>query len=197
MILVGGSSQIPYIKKKIEENFPNLRGKIINSTDYDKCVAKGAAILGAIKEGKNIAPFGRNHCSSVIAYNLFVVHSGKRELFIKHGVNYPFEKEQKYVFMLRHALDTQIPLKFCEEYEKNNETVVNTIKDIQFYHPCFYTGDKMSVALEVDEAGLYKFTARHEETGERIEFESEKLFTLTADEMNKLKDKIKTMKDIT
>ena len=52
------------------------------------------------------------------------------------------------------------------------------MSDIKFYHPCFYTGDEIEIQLSVDECGLFKFTAIHSDSGEAVDFEAEKPYSM-------------------
>jgi molecular chaperone DnaK len=196
VILVGGTSQIPYFKKLIEKEFPKIRGRVLNSPDYHNAIAQGAAIIGAIKDGISVPPFGKNTCKSVVSHSLYVKHEGQKDLFIKYGMNYPFTAKQEYTFKIRHSLDTNIKMQFLETYNQGNKPIENPIKDISFFHPCFYTEDQIAVTLEIDEAGIYKFTARHCDTDEKIQFESEKLFTLSDEEIVEIKAQLQKMRDV-
>lgn len=198
VILVGGTSQIPYFRKLISVQFPELKNQIIISEDYDNAIAKGAAILGAIKNNIEVPPFGRNRCFNTVSHNVLV----NNELFIPYGTKFPFTKPMHKQFPIKHALQRNIPIEICEEYEKYNfEAKQRTlqrriVKDVKFYHPFFYSGEKLTLILEIDDHGLLHFSAIHNETKEQIDFESEKLFQLDQHEFKDAFEKLSRVKEI-
>ncbi len=199
VILVGGSAQIPYIKKYLQQEFPHFRNKIINAIDYDNAIAKGAAILAAIEDGHNVPPFGRNNVKNVVAHDLYVNQDGineNDEPFLSYGTSYPFSERQTKDLPIRKSLDTKINIKFVEKFIRQGTEKEKIIQDINFYHPFFYTNDHIRVEIDIDELGMYKFTATHVETGESIEFEAEQLFEMSNTEIEKAKREIKILRDI-
>lgn len=198
VILVGGSAQIPYIKTFLEKTFPQFKNKIINAVDYDNAIAKGAAILAAIEDGNNVPPFGRNNVNNVVSHNLYVnqdVINDDDEPFLSYGTSYPFTEKQIKNLPIQRSLDTKINIKFVEKFNRNGKPNEKIIQDVNFYHPFFYTNDHISVEIDIDELGMYKFTATHVETGESIEFEAEQLFEMNHNEIEKAKREIKILKD--
>lgn len=179
IILVGGSSQIPYIKTILEQKYSKQVKSIYSSKNYNYAVANGAAILAAIRNGINIEPFGMNSCSGVIAKNIFIRYENNDEKFISCGEKYPFDSMKKYSIKINFSLTPSINIKFIEKSIERDKQVSSLVNDINFYHPCFYTGETINIYLEVDEKGLFKFKAVHEETNEEIEFESEKEYSLS------------------
>jgi molecular chaperone DnaK (HSP70) len=69
------------------------------------------------------------------------------------------------------------------------------IKDVKFYHPFFYTGEQMTVSIQIDEHGLLRFSATHTPTNESMDFEAEKLYQLTDEEMMEIKRKLDRIKE--
>lgn len=198
VILVGGSAQIPYIKNYLQQEFPHFKDKVVNAVDYDNAIAKGAAILAAIEDGNNVPPFGNNNIKNVVSHNLFVNQDGiseSDEPFLKYGTSYPFTEKQVKSLPILKSLDTKINIKFVEKFKRQGAEKEKIIQDINFYHPFFYTNDHISVEIDIDELGMYKFTATHVETGESIEFEAEQLFEMNYDEIEKAKREIKILKD--
>lgn len=193
VVLVGGASRMPYIKTILEDEFPAFRGKIEYAVEARECVAKGAAILGAIEEGIVVPPFGGNPLKSVLAYDIYVEHEGEEKLFISYGERYPFAQPHTYTLRVEHSLKPYISIKFKEkEFATNKEAIIN---DIKFYHPCFYTGDEILLQLRIDEKGIYRFSAVHVDTNEKINFESDKLYVLSDQERAMYQEYVQKMQD--
>ena len=199
LIMVGGSSQIPYVQRLLAEQLPELEGNIVISDDYDTAIAKGAAILGAIKSGQQVSPFGLNRCHSSVSHNIYIEHNDIRKLLISYGEKYPFESPQTAQFEIRHALDTHIKVIIKEELRKNNpvnnETEIDyrTIKEFKFFHHFFYPKEEVVLNVNINDHGLLTFYAEHKPTGERVDFTSEKLFQLNDEEFNKVKNDVDSL----
>lgn len=197
VVLVGGTSQIPYFKKLISNHFPELKDNLVISKDYDNAVAKGAAILGAIKSGESIPPFGKNRCYNIVSHDILV----NNNLILPFGTQFPLAEPKKLLFTIRHALQTNINIDISERYEKYDPRVKKRIlqkkqiKNLKFFHPFFYTGDHLSIGLDINEHGLLFFNATHVETSEKIEFESEKFYNLTKMDFKEAQNKLENIRD--
>jgi molecular chaperone DnaK len=184
VVMVGGTSQIPYFKKLLEDEYPYLKGKIVYSHNYKNAIANGAAILGAIKSGLEVKPFGKNRCYNSVGHNILVSHRDNKELLIPHSIQYPFENPIEKSVKIKHSLKTDIELSLFAEIEKYNhltdsiETCEIELKHVNFYHPFFYTNEEVTLTVNLDEFGLLSFTASHESTNESIDFQSEELHLL-------------------
>jgi molecular chaperone DnaK len=190
-LFVGGTSQIPYFKELVIEKIPQLKNKITIMEEYDTAIAKGAAILGTIKAGTPIAPFYLNSLKNTVPHDIFIEHGNDKELVINHGAVYPLEKPIKKVVTIRHSLNTHINLKVFEEKGKR------TIKEAEFFHPMFYTGEIIDVVFNIDQHGIISFTAYHPETKESVDFDLDKLFLLDMQEVNEIKREMKQVRSIT
>jgi molecular chaperone DnaK len=197
-ILVGGTSQIPYFRENILKEFPKLKGRIKSSINYTNAIAKGAAILGAIKSGKNIVPFGSNRCHNNIAHDIYIEHDDdNKNLFIKKGLRFSEATKKASSFKIKHSLDTKIKIKLKEEYEYYNpvsnkrDKKEKIIKEFDFYHPFFYTGEEIEIRLKENDKGTLSFLASHSSTGEEISFDSKKLFQLKDNEIKEAQKNIK------
>lgn len=141
VLLIGGSSQIPLIKEMIFEAFEDMRipkNLISLSSDFEKAVAKGAAIQAAIADGVPIPPFIHNKCESIVARDIELEHAGYRQIFIPMGTEYPFEHKKEFTIKIGHALSETVSLKFNEVvimqdgYEEKRE-----ICNFEFYLPIY------------------------------------------------------------
>ncbi|WP_394217561.1 Hsp70 family protein [Halobacillus trueperi] len=198
VILVGGTSQIPYFRNLISIHFPELKDNIVVSGNYENAIAMGASILGAIISGTEVAPFGKNRCYNIVSHNILVNDS----LFINYGTKFPFAEPEKLSFEIEHALQTKISINISEQYEsynsslKKRELQSRTIKKLNFYHPFFYKGEELSISLEINDHGLLYFNAIHETTKENIDFEADKMFQLEDHELDEATSNIKKYHDI-
>ena len=201
VLLIGGSSQIPLIKDIILDTFSDMgitKNRIILSNDFSQAVAKGAAIQAAIADGMPIPPFMLNKCESIVARDIELEHTGHSELFIRMGTEYPFNKRKEFNLKIGHALSETVSLRLNEVVSKNGQSdEKREICNFAFYLPLYYTNDNITVLMNIDEAGLYQIEAIHNNTGEAVEFEPHKRFSLSASEMKTVKENSKVMADIT
>lgn len=199
VLLIGGSSQIPYVKEIIVEAFETMgitKELISLSYDFDQAVAKGAAIQAAIADGVPIPPFMLNKCESIVARDIELEHSGNSQLFVPMGTEYPFEQKKEFTLRIGHALSETVSLRLNEVIVKGNFSEKQQICKFEFYLPIYYTNDDIIVAMNINEAGLYQIEAFHKNTGEGVEFEPHKRFSLSENEMRKASLAVKAMTDI-
>jgi molecular chaperone DnaK len=185
VLLVGGTAQIPYFTDLISEKLPTIENSITKINDYDTAIAKGAAILGAIKAGNPVAPFNLNAVKNTVPHDIYIEHRDEKELVIKHGEIYPLKNPIKRTIPIKHSLNTHVQLKVFEE--KGDRT----IKEAEFYHPLFYTGELLEVIFNIDKHGIISFKAYHPETEEKVDFNLDKLFLLDNNEVDSIKKDFK------
>jgi molecular chaperone DnaK len=200
VLLIGGSSQIPLIKEIIVEVFYEMginHDLITACDDFEKAVAKGAAIQSAILNGACIPPFMHNKCDSIVARDIEVLHAGNRELLVPKGTSYPFEQKRNYPIKIGHSLSETVNLRLNEVlFENEGKKEIKEICNFQFFLPIYNTNDKITISLNIDEAGLYQIEAVHEDTGESVEFEPNKLYTLSSNDLKQAIINGKAMRDI-
>lgn len=199
VLLIGGSSQIPYIKDVILESFEEMgitRDNITMSDDFDKAVAKGAAIQTAIASGVAIPPFMHNKCESVVGRDIELEHAGRSKMFISRGTEYPLKEKKKYSLKIGHALSESVGLRLNELVEVTDGVEKRQICNFDFYLPIYYTDETIEISMDIDEAGLYKIEAVHDSTNETVEFEPNKKFSLSENELKEAASKTRQMTDI-
>lgn len=200
VLLIGGSSQIPLIKDIIVETFEDMgitQKSITLSSDFEQAVAKGAAIQAAISDGVPIPPFMLNKCESIVARDIEIEHAGLSQLFVPMGIEYPFKKRKEFPLKIGHALSETVSLCLNEVISKNGQAEEKRqICNFEFYLPIYYTNDDITVYMNIDEAGLYQIEAIHNNTGEAVEFEPHKRFSLSSNEIKLAKLTAKTMVDV-
>lgn len=168
VILVGGTAQIPKIFELIKSNFPS--SNVVKDYDYINSVGYGAAIVAALNSGEKVEPFGGNVCTGVLPRDIFIVCNGVTEKLFSKGTAYPLKNSYNHKMKIPFSLTNKISIILFEEDDKKKYK----ISDVDFYHPCFYTGDVINLSVNIDENGMLDFKATHSETNEEIEFTSNK-----------------------
>lgn len=199
VLLIGGSSQIPFVKDMIVEAFEEMgitKDLISFSNDFEQAVAKGAAIQSAISQGVAIPPFMLNKCESIVARDIEIEHTGVSQLFIPMGTSYPFDRKKEFVLKIGHSLSETVSLKLNELVVKNDDIEKRQICNFEFFLPIYYTNDDITLFMNIDEAGLYQIEAIHNNTDESVEFEPNKRFSLSENEIKKASKLVNTMVDI-
>ena len=200
VLLIGGSSQIPFVKNIITEVFDEMgikEEKIKLSKDFSKAVVKGAAIQAAICSGVAVEPFMNNKCESIVARDIEIEHAGIHEIFIPMGVEYPFKEKKKFVIKIGHSLSEAVLLKFNEIINQKSIIKRKEICSFEFFLPIYYTGEEITIYMNIDDAGLYQIEAIHNATNEKAEFESNKKYSLTDEDIKKIVDNKENLKKIT
>ena len=168
IILVGGTAQIPKIFELIKSIFPS--SNVIKDEDYINSVGYGASIVAAINSGEKVDPFGRNICTGVLPRDIFIECNGVTEKLFSKGTAYPLQNSYNHNVKIPFSLTNKISIVLFEEDDKKKYK----ISDVNFYHPCFYTGDSINLSVNIDDNGMLDFKAAHSETNEEIEFTSDK-----------------------
>jgi molecular chaperone DnaK (HSP70) len=199
VLLIGGSAQIPFISSVILQTLGDMgvtEERIVVSDDFMQAVAKGAAIQAAIADGIAVPPFMHSKCESIVARDIELEHAGVGRLFVQKGTEYPFKERRKFTFKIGHALSETVSIRLNEMVE-GKASAKKEICNISFYLPIYYTNDDIAVYLNIDEGGLYQIEAVHNNTGEKVDFEPVKPYSLSVKEVRKASEYMKTMKDTT
>jgi len=186
--LIGGSSQIPYVKSIILESFREFgvyEKNIKFADNMIEAVAKGAAIMSAILAGESVSPFIKNNVQGVVSREIKVRHTNVDESLVPKGVAYPFKTKKTHSFKIGHALSENIEVEIVEINEIGFIKSAKSICKIDFHLPFFYSGDQIDLGLDINNAGLYQLEAKHIPTGEYVEFEPIKPFSLDSLELKK------------
>lgn len=193
VLLVGGSSQIPYIKEimcKRLRQFNIREDDIKFSHDFEKAVVKGAAIQAALLAGEEIMPF-KSTCQSVVARDIIINHGTEDKVFIKKGTEYPFIQKKNDFVKISHSLSDAVNLTLCEKINDDSKEKKKIITEMKFLIPIYYTGDEIEIFMDIDKAGLYQIEAVHKNTNESVEFIIKKDNLLTDEQLKEIKNKTK------
>lgn len=168
VILVGGTSAIPLIQKTVKDIFGEEN--VIYRKEYINAVSYGASIINALSNNVNIFPFGNNMCTGILPKDIFIRCNGQDHKLLEAGMPYPLIEPKTYELKIPFSLAESIEIIIYEKYREKNYKICT----VNFYHPCFYTGDIINLIVDIDKNGLIKFKAIHEESNEEIDFISKR-----------------------
>lgn len=166
---VGGTCNIPYIKRRLEEKFGN---KIYYFEDLQEAVTMGAAVQGAIKSGEISSETGII-LTDITSHDLGIACVGTYQGMSMNGMFSPIlerhsplpaEAEKVYFTMSDNQVEAII-----EVYEGREEFVMENIKIGELLienipaNPCGQ--EKIIIKFEYDLNGILKVTGIVETTG--------------------------------
>ena len=116
VVLIGGSTRIPYIKNMLKNKFKN--SKLCYTINPDETVSIGAAIQGAIIARKKDAKIRNVNLFDAIPLSLGVeVHGEKMDINIERATPTPIIQKKKYKTV--HDNQTSVCIKVYEGEDKN------------------------------------------------------------------------------
>merc|ERR1712137_318244 len=149
VLLAGGSSKIPLVRKKLTEYFGDA-SKIINSKNPDFVVSEGAAYLASKVPGKVI---------DCVPENLGVeVKGGDLDVILKKNLPLPANNTEQYTIAVDNQ--TSVSLQLYEGPKKvakeNSCLYKTTMKDIP---PKPQGEPRLELTMSLDESGVLSFKA--------------------------------------
>lgn len=197
VLLVGGSSQIPYIRgiiKKAFEHYHITDERITPSYNCMRAVVLGAAIQQALRKGESVMPFRDNYCRNIVARDI-LLGCGKEQLksFVQSGKVYPFAEDAEEIIVIPHALSENVSFALYEKIREGKEESYRLISTYEYYLPLYYTGEKIIVHLNIGDDGLYQVSAVYAPTQERVFFETKKEHMLTDRQMDQAGKRVANM----
>jgi len=183
VLLVGGSSKIPYISRKLTEFFGKEPSREVNP---DEAVAMGAAIYGSIylKESKKNIVY-KDICSHSIGILVFVdeIHQENR-IIIPRMTQIPCTREQ--VFYTKVNNQRQINISITEGEYKEPE-YVSLIGDFMVDLPAgLPVNTEVVIKISLDERQLIHLTVAIPSVQLEKEFEMKRNANLDEKEIRKL-----------
>ena len=197
VLLVGGSSQIPYIREIIRKAFDSfgiVDEKITPSHNCMRAVVLGAAIQQALRKGESVMPFRNNYCRNIVARDI-LLGCGKDQLklFVKSGKVYPFAQDEEEMIVIPHALSENVSFALYERIREGKEETNRLISTYEYYLPLYYTGEMIFVHLNIGDDGLYQVSAVYAPTHEKVYFETKKENMLTDQQMDRAEKRVASM----
>lgn len=186
ILLTGKCFEIPIIQTIILEKLKEYGypEKLIHiQNDIENSVSKGVTIYSALMDGIAIPPFKHDVCDNIILRDIEIEHLGNRNIFIEAGTEYPFEMKKSIALKIGHSLSDYIPIKINEIIKKNNIIDRREICNLKFNLPVYYTGDDITVYIDIDEFGMYEIEVVHNDTKESSIFKSKKRYSLSEGEL--------------
>ena len=165
VIFVGGTSRISKIRCAVEEVFPSAN--LIYKEEYINVFDTEKVKVSEISNKINVKDFKDNIYVGVLSRDIYLRCNGEESKLLNAGTFYPLKKDKTFEIKVPNSLCESIQI---ELYEKEERIKYNSSK-INFYHPCFFTGDIIVLSVSINESGKLKFKAIHKETKEKIEFE--------------------------
>ena len=163
VIFVGGTSEISKIRCAVEEVFPSA--DLIYKEEYINVFHTEKVKVSEIDNKINVKHFKDNIYTGVLSRDIYLSCNGEESKLLNAGTFYPLKKDKIFEIKVPNSLCESIQI---ELYEKENGKKYNSSK-INFYHPCFFTGDIIVLNISINESGKLKFKAIHKETKEEIE----------------------------
>ncbi len=152
VLLVGGSTRIPYIQKRLEEFFGKAPNKRVNP---DEIVAMGAAVQGSISSGKTEEVL----LVDVIPISLGVKTQG--EMFVKiveANSTIPIFKTMVFTTAIEEQTEVEVDVFQGESKKVDNNTKLGTFI-LSGIKPAPKGEPRIEVKFEIDVNGILKVTA--------------------------------------
>lgn len=181
-ILVGGSSNIPFIRGVVKEAL-NENGvpdsKFIVSDDYGTAIVKGAALLAAIRH-ESIVPFSKKACKTIVSKRIELDNMGEIIVVANIGEEYPFVSSKECRLKIKNSLSADIQLKFFEvSVTADNRESRKEVLAFNFFLPIYYTGDDLILLFDITQDGLYNIILAHSQSKDLIGYKQKVTNELT------------------
>jgi len=182
VLLVGGSTRIPYIQKRLEEFFGKAPNKRVNP---DEIVAMGAAVQGSISSGKTEEVL----LVDVIPISLGVKTQG--EMFVKiveANSTIPIFKTMVFTTAIEEQTEVEVDVFQGESKKVENNTKLGTFI-LSGIKPAPKGEPRIEVKFEIDVNGILKVTAVDLSSGKNKEITIIHSGLLSKGEIDELRSK--------
>jgi len=196
-ILVGGSSNIPYIQQMVIDALNEKRvgdERVIISDDYDTAIVKGAALIAAIRY-EDIVPFSKKACKTIVSKRIELDNLGEIITVADVGDEYPFAEPKRCSIKIRNALSADIQLRFYEVAAAADGTESRKeVLSFNFFLPIYYTGDELIMSFSITQAGLYEIALHHSQSKDIIEYKQKVANELSNEQIEQAKQMLKEIR---
>ncbi|KAH0788529.1 heat shock 70 kDa protein-like [Histomonas meleagridis] len=155
IILIGGTSRIPQVRKTLSDFF---NGKILTKNiDPEKAVVQGAAIDAA-----NDQEFPIINITSVVPRSIGLeINQGDMDVIIERGTKIPFTARPTYYAPIDSSKQTVEIKVFAGENKKTNKNdLLGKFRLTGLKRPNNNSDPKIEVVLAIDKNGLLKITGK-------------------------------------
>jgi molecular chaperone HscA len=179
VILVGGSTRIPLVRKKLAEIF--TEEKVLTNLDPDRVVA-----IGAAWQAHNLSGSGKNLLLDVTALSLGIeMMGGITDKIIQRNSTIPIAKAKEFTTYADNQTGMKLHIVQGErEFAKDCRSLAEfEIKNI----PPMKAGmARIQVTFKVDADGLLTVSAEEKITGKKQQIEVRPTFSLDQNEIKKM-----------
>ena len=92
-----------------------------------------------------------------------------------------------------HALSENVSFALYERVLEGKKEIDRLISTYEYFLPLYYTGEKISVFLNIGDDGLYQVSAVYAPTQEQVFFETKKEKMLTDQQMERIRQRVRNM----
>ncbi len=179
VVLVGGSTRIPLVRKKLAEIFGEK--KVLTNLDPDRVVA-----IGAAWQAHNLSGHGKNLLLDVTALSLGIeMMGGIVDKIILRNSTIPIAKAKEFTTYA----DNQTGMKFhVVQGERELASDCRSLAEFEIKNiPAMKAGmARVLVTFKVDADGLLTVSAEEKITGKKVEIEVRPSFSLDENEIKKM-----------
>lgn len=165
VLLVGGSSRIPYVRNMLEKRF---KGKIARGVNPDEAVALGAAVQAAIKNDIPVGDSGTIIVTDTCNYTLGVaLKGGIFDPIIDRDSKLPSNVTKRYCTVMDNQTEVLVSVYEGESRYVSDNTLIDEF--ILSGIPKAETGkEKIDITFEYDLNGILNVSAEILSTGDEI-----------------------------
>ncbi|EGT3617477.1 molecular chaperone DnaK [Clostridium perfringens] len=165
VLLVGGSSRIPYVRNMLEKRF---KGKIARGVNPDEAVALGASVQAAIKNDIPVGELGTIIVTDTCNYTLGVaLKGGIFDPIIDRDSKLPANVTKRYCTVMDNQTEVLVSVYEGESRYVSDNTLIDEF--ILSGIPKADTGkEKIDITFEYDLNGILNVSAEILSTGDEI-----------------------------
>lgn len=181
-LLVGGSSNIPLIKKFCEETFKSTTKSGI---DTFEAISQGAAIYAGIKNNEVETFAGYNQ---IVPHDYGIMKNGELVKILQKGARVC---KGTWQYSVPFALDTKAPIVIAQKfYNEDGEDIYPEIEKINYFHPFILTNDKLNIEFSLDDNMMLKVIVKEPRINDKIETIVDSAIGLTEEQIRSSKKRI-------